>query len=136
VVKPIQDSVIGAMLALAGVIGAGYVGKFVGDMIPKVSDDPDTQKAAGQALVAAAATAVAAFTLPPKFVVPIGIGAWLAPATTIVKMANVGFINDGLGAYVQRQRRLAAYAQHFPALNAARDLGAYAQDPNAVVYQQ
>lgn len=91
-----------SFLTVAGVWGAGFVGKYLGDMLPKISDDPDMQKAFGQAVTAAVATGIAAFTLPPKVVPYIGVGTFAAPVTTLVKMANIRVINEGLGAYARR----------------------------------
>lgn len=108
--NPVMQAVVQSGLVLAGMWGAGYLGKFVGQMIPKISEDTQTQTAFGQALVAAAATVGAAFVLPAKYVVPIGAGTFVAPLKTVVNMANIGFINDGLSSYVQRQR-LASYPQ-------------------------
>lgn len=107
--QPVMDALTGAVLAVVGMWGTKFVGKYVGDMVPQVSTDPETQKALGEFITGGAATLIAAFLAPPKIATGIGVGALTAPVITVVKMANISAINDNLSAYANR-RRLAGYA--------------------------
>lgn len=126
-IGPVFESARNAFLVVAGKWGAGYIGQYVGGMLPTVSANPEYQKAFGQAVTAALATVAAAFFLPAKVVPYVGVGAFVAPAETLIKGFNVPFINQGLGTYLQPGQR--PYLIGAGTNNA--QMGAYLQPPRA-----
>lgn len=130
----VTHAAIGSVAVLAGKWGSGYLGKYVGNMIPTVSANTLIQQSFGQAIVATLVTIAAGKLAPAKYVPFIAGGAFMSPVESILRSFNIDFINQGLAAYPTLPRNgMAAYPQVGPGMGVypQQRVARFAGDPQS-----